>query len=66
MNSRRRIAFPKAQDCADCGLTLMQLQQGFTAREIGFRAKLHSNNSRLRMSAQGLNHANFPTRRNVS
>jgi len=35
MKSRRRIAFSKAQDCADLRL---QLQQGFATDEMGFWA----------------------------
>src|SRR6516164_7800895 len=35
MKSRRRIAFPKGQDHADCDC--VQLQQGFATGEMGFR-----------------------------
>ena len=51
MKSRRRIAFSKAQDCADLRL---QLQQGFATDEMGFRGQVvHGSNSEPPMSALG-------------
>ena len=49
MKSRRRIAFPAAQDRAD----LLALQQGFATDEMGFRVKLHGSNFEPLMSALG-------------
>jgi hypothetical protein len=40
IKSRRRIAFLKAQDCADWLITV-QLQQGFVTDEIGGTVSLH-------------------------
>jgi hypothetical protein len=36
MKSRRRIAFSKAQDCADYRSQKIRLQQGFAPGEMGF------------------------------
>src|SRR3974377_2145233 len=50
--SRRRIAYPKAQDHADFQ---KGLHQGFAIDEMGFPIKLHSSNREARMSALGQN-----------
>jgi hypothetical protein len=50
MNSRRRIAHPKAQDYADFKVGL---QQGFATGETGFRISLHGSNLAPLMSALG-------------
>jgi hypothetical protein len=51
--SRRRIAFPKAQDCADYCSPRIGLQQGFATGETGFQGQLHGSNPELPMSALG-------------
>jgi hypothetical protein len=50
MKSRRRIAFSKAQDCADYR---SRLHQGFVASEIGFNGRMHGSNPEPLMSALG-------------
>jgi hypothetical protein len=51
MKSRRRIAFPKAQGCADYCSHRIRLQQGFAAGEMGLGVSLHGNNPKPLMSA---------------
>jgi hypothetical protein len=42
MKSRRRIAFPKAQGCADYCSHRIRLQQGFAAGEMGLGVSLYA------------------------
>jgi hypothetical protein len=53
IKSRRRIAFLKAQDCADYCSQRIRLQQGFATSEMGFGVCLHSSNLEPLMSALG-------------
>jgi hypothetical protein len=64
IKSRRRIAFLKAQDCADWLITV-QLQQGFVTDEIGGTVSLHSSNPGRSMSALGQKQT-FPNVRPMS